>query len=52
MDINDLDKNKKHYIDINELIKELKKEKGIIYIKGSHSMNMDLIVKALLTKKL
>ena len=35
---------------MDNLINDLKKEEGIIYIKGSHSMNMDLIVKALLTK--
>ena len=42
--------NKKHYIDKEELLKDLKKEEGIIYLKGSHSMNMDSIVKDLLTK--
>ena len=47
--------NKRHYIDINILIKDLRKElnkESIIYIKGSHSMNMDLIVKDLLTKNI
>ena len=42
--------NKKHYMDKETLVKDLKKEEGIIYIKGSHSMNMDSIVNDLLTK--
>lgn len=44
--------NKKHYIDKETLLKDLEKEEGIIYLKGSHSMNMDLIVKDLLTKNI
>ena len=46
--------NKNHYSSLQDLIEDIKKEldkESIIYIKGSHSMNMNLILNDLLTKK-